>query len=127
MKVPYEKIKELIKFIESLPTQTLESLGLVNIHTINRDYIPKENETFRTDFTDEFFSEENLSKIQYVRVYYRSKEECPFNRGNVIIYIFFIDNIQCIKLPLEMTEEHVNRYIQPLYDELNKLKMKDLH
>lgn len=69
----------------------------------------------------------NLDKFPIERavglyVYLRDERDCPFARGNWMIDIVFDDGeIQCIKLPKEITEEQVNKWLQPLID-LKKAK-----
>lgn len=88
----------------------------------NRYEIPLEGETIADDFKIELM----LPHIDTVNYYLRKQEECPFNRGNWIIDIRFIEgNLFCIKLPKEMTEENVIKFIKPLTDLLNKVTIID--
>lgn len=53
--------------------------------------------------------------IQSIQVYSRSKEECPFNRGNWVVDIIFDDGrIMALKLPLKMSKKQVHIFCEPL-------------
>lgn len=61
--------------------------------------------------------------IRMIKVYYRSKEDCLFNRGNWIIDFFnmkdyFFD--LCIKLLVEMSYEDILRYLKLFKDKCGK-------
>lgn len=84
-----------------------------NVPCLDRDSVPDENESIATDFEIDLF----FPIISKVRGYLRTKEECPFARGNWIIDITFNhSDIFCIKLPIEMTEENFLKYSKPLMD-----------
>lgn len=98
------------------------------VDACNRLEIPMENETIETDFPELFTTPDVLESISCVKVYLRTKEECPFNRGNWIIDILFGNEfIQCLKLPLSMHKDSVLKYIEPLHVMLEKIKMSNAH
>jgi hypothetical protein len=85
-----------------------------------RDKILKENETIADDIDIELTCK-LFSKIE---VYLRSKEECPIGRGNWVID-FFVNKDDlipavCLKLPAEMTKEHIVKYMKPLMDKVKE-------
>lgn len=86
---------------------------LMEVKTNNRLSIPEPNETILTDMKI------NAEAIYDMKVYFREPEDCPYNRGNWIIDIFFSEtDLLCLKLPKEMSKEAVLAYIKPLTDEL---------
>ena len=89
-----------------------------DVNTVNRNEVPSENETICDDMDVNLASEFFTS----VKVYFRDKDECPFNRGNWIIDFFTCGDtmipIFCMKLPKSMTEEQVKRWVKPLVDKL---------
>jgi hypothetical protein len=96
------------------------------VDCLNRHEIPKKNETIKTDFPEMFTIPHVLESISEVNVYYMSKDECPFNRGNWIIDIVFGGHhIQCIKLPSSMPKDAVDEFIKPLVDALEKIKISN--
>ncbi len=49
--------------------------------------------------------------------YFRSKQECPMNRGNWIIDAYLKNGtIECLKYPPTMTKERFEEFIKPLRD-----------
>lgn len=84
------------------------------IDCLNRDEIPNENENI---FSEVGGIIETFPAIDNVNVYERSKEACPFARGNWLIDINYINGSTfCIKLPLKMSLKQVQHYCQPLLD-----------
>ena len=102
----------------------------VELHEVNcqvRDSIPEEGITI-----EELINMELIKKysehILEACFYFRYPEDCPYNRGNWIFDIKFSNgNIACFKLPKEMTEEHVRKYLAPFFDVMNKEKAKFVH
>lgn len=91
------------------------SVKIEKIGGTHRKSIPGIHETIYDDF------DIPIDHIKSVMVYFRDKNRCPFNRGNWIIDIEYIDgSIFCIKLPKEMAEVHVINWAKPLFDDLNK-------
>jgi len=84
------------------------------IYSINRSSAPLPNETIKDDMDIEGL----LKLFKTYKVYSRSKEECPFHRGNWVIDFFTPDNSTipgfCVKLPAYMTEEEVLKWLEPL-------------
>lgn len=88
--------------------------GLVNGFT--RHSIPEPNETIAEDI----HIEKMVKVFKHINVYLRTKEKCPFSRGNWIIdFHHDSDSVipaHCLKLPLEMTREQVDAYLKPLIE-----------
>lgn len=90
-----------------------------HVQSVNRTSIPKENETI----SDDYYIEKMIPLIYSVEVYMRDKKECPRNRGNWIIDIRFKEgDLFCIKLPIEMTEEHMTKWFAPMREKLEYYK-----
>jgi formamidopyrimidine-DNA glycosylase len=94
-------------------------IAIAKVEGYNRKSMPKENETIEEDI--------DLDKLvpfaTQVMVYRRDKKDCPKNRGNVVIDIVLRDNkMFYLKLPIEMTDEHVMKFIKPLMDKLEAYK-----
>ena len=82
-----------------------------------RDTIPTDKETIADDIN----IEKLLPILMGFEVYVRPKEACPWARGNWILDFIFNDGqIYCIRLPIEMSDEHVYAFIKPLTDLLNE-------
>lgn len=87
---------------------------------VNRCSIPDENETIEDDFD----LKQLKPLIENLVVYTRDKLDCPFGRGNWLINLYLKDNsIYAIKLPKEMSQEHIKKYIQPLLNFLKREKI----
>lgn len=90
------------------------------VQTMNKKDIPLPNETIEDDINID-----ELSKvISSFNVYSRSKEECPWNRGNWIIDFFSSGNpfpMFSLKLPIIMTKEALAQWLLPLRE---KIKME---
>ncbi len=100
------------------------TVGIVAVDSINRKDIPKENETIEDDLEVDHI----VPHIKEMVVYFRDKESCPFNRGNWMIDILTYNNqLHCIKLPKEMSEKEVMRYLEPLKTKLESYKLKGMH
>ena len=83
----------------------------------NRKEIPLENETI----ADDFEIEKMAPFIKQVSVYLRDSFECPFGRGNWMIDMRFLDGrLFSIKLPKQMKEDDIKKFVQPLIDILDK-------
>jgi hypothetical protein len=81
------------------------------VHAVNRNSIPDINITIFDDM------DLPLDLIKSVNYYLRPAEVCPFGRGNWILDILFLNGtIYCVKLPIEMTEEHFMFYINPVLE-----------
>jgi len=99
-------------------------MAIVETNGINRKDIPTEKETIDDDLEIDIM----LSHIKEMIVYFRPAEKCPFNRGNWVIDIIMLNNqLFCIKLPKEMTEAELMRYLKPLTDKLDTRKRKGKH
>jgi hypothetical protein len=88
-----------------------------------RQTIPTKNQQI-----DELIDIKNFpfNYLKQLEIYRRSKEDCPFNRGNWVIDITFKNGqINFVKLPLEMAEEAVNHYCEPLINKLEEWKSKN--
>lgn len=99
-------------------------LGFVGgeVEGTHRTTIPTSNETI----ADDMHIDEVAKAFSAIRIYFRDKESCPFNRGNWVIDFFSglnrIIPSFCMKLPAEMKEEDVHRWAKPLGD-----KFKNKH
>lgn len=103
-------------------------IDILEVSGLVRTEVPGDGETIATDFD----INQMAPDIKEVCMYYRSKEDCPFGRGNLILDITHQDGgIFCIKFPFEMTEQHLMDYIKPLVDEINNIyplrPMRNLH
>lgn len=99
--------------------EPINEIVIKEVEAYNRNSMPKENETI----ADDMQINNIVPLAKEVRVYRRDKKACPKNRGNVVIDITFKDNrILCFKLPLEMTDDHVLKFIKPLMDKLDAYK-----
>ena len=92
-----------------------------------REAIPNENETILSDYP----IDKVIPSIKEFSVYFREKKACPFNRGNWIIDIVINtsegEKFYCIKLPSEMTEDSVKKYVEPLTILLQDYQKQKLH
>lgn len=86
---------------------------------LNRLSIPPEGKTI----ADEFDIDKMVPLISRVDVYLRDPATCPFGRGNWMIDIrFSAGNLFSIKLPKEMKEDQVDKFIEPLVNLLEESK-----
>jgi hypothetical protein len=100
------------------------TLEVKSVECINRNSIPPENETI----ADDCQIEKLISNLKSIDVYFRDKEVCPFNRGNWIIDMLFDNGLLfSLKLPKEMDETHVMKWIKPLYDGLDEYKKSKMN
>lgn len=89
---------------------------LKEVNCLNRRTIPSENETI----SDDVDIEKTIPLVKEMTIYFRDKESCPMNRGNWIVDLHMADNQLCaIKLPKEMQEKDVLKYMQPMIDRLD--------
>lgn len=85
-----------------------------------RPTIPEAGETIEEIVV---FDPDVLNSIKSIKIYQRDKDACPWALGNWIIDIFLFDGkVFCLRLPLEMTKEHVLEYCKPLYDALDNIR-----
>jgi len=87
-----------------------------DVNAMYRGTIPSKDETIKDDF--DIVAIAKVTKR--ISVYVRNKEDCPLNRGCWVID-FFHDSecllpIFCLKFPLEMKKEDVERWLKPLTD-----------
>jgi hypothetical protein len=100
-------------------------INIEKVDCANRIKIPDKNESFSTDYN---LNEFPIQMIKSVDIYFRDKIDCPFAKGNWICDIKFNDGFfYCIKLPVEMKEEDVLRYFDPLINKLDELNKNNLH
>lgn len=92
-------------------------LKFQEVNGVSREDIPNSDEDILTDFNFP------LEAIAGIDIYFRRPEDCPNGRGNWVIDVHFIDKpLFYIKLPKEMTEEQVARFVKPLFDKLKARK-----
>lgn len=83
------------------------------VNAIKRDTIPAEGETIDQDI----HVDQIVKHCNGMNVYQRSKQECPFGRGNWIVDCVHDEEvILCLKLPLEMTKNQLDKFLKPLLD-----------
>lgn len=101
-------------------------MGVINIdykriECLNRHNFPEKGETI----ADDFDLDSIVPLVAEVIIYSREKDVCPFERGNWIIDVEFLNkNIFCLKLPLKMTADEVMEWTKPLRDKLEEHKNK---
>lgn len=87
------------------------------VNCLNMKEVPGKDEDISTTIDLDFLCQ----TFKSYKVYFRNKATCPFNRGNWIID-FFIENeiipVFCLKIPVSMTQEHVNKFLKPLKDKM---------
>lgn len=103
---------------------SLDILKMLEVEGLVRHTSLKEGETIEDDFE----IVEMASLISEIAYYWRDKEECPFNRGNLVVYFKLKDgNIFCLKFMSQTTEEEIKAYLTPLIKLLKKQKLKGMH
>lgn len=91
------------------------------VESFNRKETPLPNETI---YDDCIF---NLPNILSLDIYYRTPEQCPFNRGNWVTDIVYTDHTAiAFKLPKDMPREAVVAFYQPLINDLEKYRNSQL-
>lgn len=99
-------------------------IHIVKVETMNRNQIPTADETIENDIDLDAI----VPNITEVKAYFRSPEKCPYKRGNWIIdIILFGSQLNCMKLPKEMSKEEVLRWLEPLHVKLRAHNLKGKH
>jgi hypothetical protein len=94
-------------------------IGIKKVHGMNRNSLPKENETIADDFNLDML----IKSSKEITIYYREPIDCPLGRGNWIIdFLFKNDELLCLKYPKEMSEEDFTLFLKPLIDKLENKK-----
>lgn len=94
------------------------------VHGLNKRKIPKKGETIENDLNVDIV----VPFIKEMCVYFRPKEVCPYNRGNWVIDLLMNDNMMlCLKLPKEMKEDDVMKWLKPLTNKLEAFKKSKMN
>lgn len=74
--------------------------------------------------SDDFDLDRIVKVLKGFSYYRREREDCPFARGNWIIDLYENDTdiFLSLKLPLEMTEDEIIQYIQPLIEVIEEMR-----
>ena len=97
---------------------------MVGLNTHNRKDVPSATETI-----DDVLKLDKLVKVfNSIKIYFRDKESCPYNRGNWVIDFFSPHNDlfpgYCLKLPASMDKKEIMRWVKPLTEKLKEINTK---
>lgn len=85
-----------------------------HVEAFNRPTKPEEGKTIADDIEID-----EISKIcSLAKIYIRDKKICPLGRGNWVIDFHqddkTINPILCLKMPMDMTRENIEKWLEPL-------------